>query len=58
VTSPWEGVRNYEARNLMKEMKVGEKVNPSRRVSGIDFLRLLWFESEGTFLPFELQNTR
>ncbi|KAK2465918.1 hypothetical protein APHAL10511_001559 [Amanita phalloides] len=25
-TSPWEGVRNYEARNLMKEMKVGDKV--------------------------------
>ncbi|KAF5361428.1 hypothetical protein D9758_006123 [Tetrapyrgos nigripes] len=25
-TSPWEGVRNYEARNLMKEMKTGEKV--------------------------------
>ncbi|KAJ3568825.1 hypothetical protein NP233_g5456 [Leucocoprinus birnbaumii] len=25
-TSPWEGVRNYEARNLMKEMQVGEKV--------------------------------
>ncbi|KAJ7033676.1 DUF55-domain-containing protein [Mycena alexandri] len=24
-TSPWEGVRNYEARNLIKEMKVGEK---------------------------------
>lgn len=24
--SPWEGVRNYEARNLMKEMQVGEKV--------------------------------
>ncbi|KAJ7269881.1 DUF55-domain-containing protein [Mycena rebaudengoi] len=24
-TSPWEGVRNYEARNLMKQMKVGEK---------------------------------
>lgn len=24
-TSPWEGVRNYEARNLMKEMEVGEK---------------------------------
>ncbi|KAF8645792.1 hypothetical protein AX16_007573 [Volvariella volvacea WC 439] len=23
--SPWEGVRNYEARNLMKEMKVGDK---------------------------------
>ncbi|KAG6895640.1 hypothetical protein C0992_000252 [Termitomyces sp. T32_za158] len=25
-TSPWEGVRNYEARNLMKEMKLGDKV--------------------------------
>jgi predicted RNA-binding protein with PUA-like domain len=25
-TSAWEGVRNYEARNLMKEMKVGDKV--------------------------------
>ncbi|KAJ7158287.1 DUF55-domain-containing protein [Mycena crocata] len=24
-SSPWEGVRNYEARNLMKEMKLGEK---------------------------------
>ncbi|CAA7270952.1 unnamed protein product [Cyclocybe aegerita] len=24
-TSPWEGVRNYEARNLMKEMKEGEQ---------------------------------
>ncbi|KAL0950049.1 hypothetical protein HGRIS_010057 [Hohenbuehelia grisea] len=24
-TTPWEGVRNYEARNLMREMKVGDK---------------------------------
>ncbi|KAK0207034.1 PUA-like domain-containing protein [Desarmillaria ectypa] len=24
-TSSWEGVRNYEARNLIKEMKVGDK---------------------------------
>ncbi|KAH9482190.1 Thymocyte nuclear protein 1 [Psilocybe cubensis] len=24
-TSPWEGVRNYEARNLMREMKEGDK---------------------------------
>ncbi|PPQ69899.1 hypothetical protein CVT26_014162 [Gymnopilus dilepis] len=24
-TSPWEGVRNYEARNLMKEMREGDK---------------------------------
>ncbi|KAF8740144.1 hypothetical protein AX14_008557 [Amanita brunnescens Koide BX004] len=23
--SPWEGVRNYEARNIIKEMRVGEK---------------------------------
>lgn len=28
-TTPWEGVRNAEARNLMKEMKVGDKVNCS-----------------------------
>ena len=26
VTTPWEGVRNPEARNLMKEMQVGDKV--------------------------------
>ncbi|KAI0304168.1 PUA-like domain-containing protein [Russula brevipes] len=25
-TTPWEGVRNPEARNLMKEMKAGDKV--------------------------------
>jgi len=25
-TTPWEGVRNAEARNIMKEMKVGDKV--------------------------------
>ncbi|KAI0711049.1 PUA-like domain-containing protein [Cerioporus squamosus] len=25
-TTPWEGVRNAEARNLMKEMQVGDKV--------------------------------
>ncbi|KAJ2935051.1 hypothetical protein H1R20_g2004, partial [Candolleomyces eurysporus] len=24
-TSPWEGVRNFEARNIMKEMKKGDK---------------------------------
>ena len=27
VTTPWEGVRNPEARNLMKEMQVGDKVD-------------------------------
>jgi predicted RNA-binding protein with PUA-like domain len=26
-TTPWEGVRNAEARNLMKEMRVGDKVS-------------------------------
>ena len=26
-TTPWEGVRNFEARNLMREMKVGDKVS-------------------------------
>ncbi|KIK94064.1 hypothetical protein PAXRUDRAFT_143680 [Paxillus rubicundulus Ve08.2h10] len=25
-STPWEGVRNYEARNLMKEMAVGDKI--------------------------------
>ncbi|KAH0839797.1 hypothetical protein J3R83DRAFT_742 [Lanmaoa asiatica] len=25
--TPWEGVRNYEARNLMKEMDIGDKVS-------------------------------
>jgi Uncharacterized conserved protein len=25
-TSPWDGVRNYQARNFMKEMKMGDTV--------------------------------
>lgn len=25
-TEPWNGVRNYQARNFMREMKVGDKV--------------------------------
>lgn len=25
-TTAWEGVRNFEARNLMKEMSIGDKV--------------------------------
>ena len=25
-TEPWSGVRNYQARNFMREMKVGDKV--------------------------------
>lgn len=32
-TTPWEGVRNPEARNLMKEMQVGDKVG---------YLLLIW----------------
>lgn len=27
VTTSWEGVRNPEARNLMKEMQIGDKVD-------------------------------
>jgi predicted RNA-binding protein with PUA-like domain len=26
-TTPWEGVRNHEAKNLMKEMRTGDKVS-------------------------------
>lgn len=26
--TPWEGVRNAEARNIMKEMSVGDQVSP------------------------------
>ncbi|KAF8740145.1 hypothetical protein AX14_008557 [Amanita brunnescens Koide BX004] len=37
--SPWEGVRNYEARNIIKEMRVGEKV-PSLFLK--DQLMLMW----------------
>lgn len=29
-TTAWEGVRNFEARNLMKEMSTGDKVGPKR----------------------------
>jgi predicted RNA-binding protein with PUA-like domain len=25
-TTSWEGVRNFEARNLMKEMSIGDKI--------------------------------
>ena len=25
-TEPWDGVRNYQARNFMKEMKVGDQI--------------------------------
>jgi hypothetical protein len=32
-TTPWEGVRNPEARNLMKEMRVGDKVGPPLPIS-------------------------
>jgi hypothetical protein len=28
-TTPWEGVRNFEARNLMKQMAIGDKVRIS-----------------------------
>lgn len=47
-TSPWEGVRNYEARNLMKEMQVGEKVN--KTIHSIKISSHL--EIVGCVLPF------
>ena len=54
-TTPWEGVRNFEARNLMKEMKVGDKVSVSpaqwpRLVKSVaestrSFLQVLFYHS-------------
>ena len=37
-TTPWEGVRNPEARNLMKEMRVGDKVGFPLAISLTDVL--------------------
>lgn len=36
-TTPWEGVRNAEARNLMKEMKVGDKVSIAPHICGYEW---------------------
>ena len=33
-TTAWEGVRNHEAKNLMKEMKVGDKARAIHFASG------------------------
>lgn len=48
-TTAWEGVRNFEARNLMKEMVVGDKVSPCKKSSarGAQFV--------GAVLPLKLQ---
>ncbi|KAG6919758.1 hypothetical protein DXG01_001592 [Tephrocybe rancida] len=67
-TSPWEGVRNYEARNLMKEMKVGEKKTKkddprwfmvdltftSRAAHFVPLALLRFLCSDGTTLPLEI----
>lgn len=56
-TSPWEGVRNYEARNLMKEMAVGDKVishSFDNRFTLSYSMILLVNENAGSFLPFKL----
>lgn len=53
-TTPWEGVRNAEARNLMKEMRVGDKVcTPG--LAGLSCKSHLDCTSEGIVLSFELQ---
>ena len=58
-TSAWEGVRNYEARNLMKEMKEGDKV---RAISSAMCLtrecaNLIQVRT-GSVLPLKLQKSR
>ncbi len=56
--SPWEGVRNYEARNLMKEMKVGQDVCAPPRTRFL-FLNTSFLSSAlGIVLPFKLQEPR
>ena len=42
-TSPWEGVRNHEAKNLMMEMKVRDRVSLFFRGGclGTDGLRVI-----------------
>ncbi|KAG6861948.1 hypothetical protein C0995_009132 [Termitomyces sp. Mi166 len=70
-TSPWEGVRNYEARNLMKEMKIGEKKtkkdDPKWFMVDLTFisrathfvpLALLRFLSDSNTLPPEVDYIR
>ncbi len=58
-TSAWEGVRNYEARNLMKEMKEGDKVRANssalclmRERANLIRVRI------GSVLPLKLQKSR
>lgn len=46
-TTPWEGVRNPEARNLMKEMQVGDKVRlPFVNCSeNVNLIQVLFYHS-------------
>ena len=38
-TTPWEGVRNYEARNLMRAMRVGDQVRAHALLHVLSFAR-------------------
>jgi len=41
-TTPWEGVRNHEAKNLMMQMRIGDQVCPVVLVAnGRRFIRVL-----------------
>ncbi|EGO02255.1 hypothetical protein SERLA73DRAFT_14257, partial [Serpula lacrymans var. lacrymans S7.3] len=47
-TTPWEGVRNFEARNIMKQMVVGDKVlfyHSNCKVPGMTYCIFTLFES-------------
>ena len=34
-TTPWEGVRNHQAKNYMKDMKCGDKVRGDQEPGGV-----------------------
>ena len=54
-TTPWEGVRNAEARNLMKEMRVGDKVCSLGGLNWRDSPSHSIYVSKGIVLSLELQ---
>lgn len=47
-TTAWEGVRNHEAKNLMKEMKLGDKVNVRSGIYSTVFRRTLKLPSRSS----------
>ena len=52
-TTPWEGVRNHQAKNFMKDMECGDRVRChlelSSDIQGVPV---------GVILPLKLQNPR